>query len=379
MDKSHIFIVRISAARQPQHDCHATVRAVENAEETVVRTAGELSTSMLSALISADSKPACATAPASAVAAPGFAPNPGFDRVQTGLAASFLLVAAVFWRVSPELASNNADVAGLLLAATGLLSGFLSGLLGIGGSLVVVPAMYLLLPLLGVPADQVPHVAVESALLAMIPTSLAATWAQHRRGGLETGWLAKLAPGMLAGAAIGAILSMQLRGPALSLLFATQSFYYGWLLMRRAPRLADGGGPRALEWCANAPNWLAGPVIAMFCACAGMGGGPLTVPYLLNRSVPLLRAAATSGALNLCIALGGAVGLSALLGSARPTPLSFSLLGAVVVGASAVLSARHGVALAHRLPIALFRKVLGMVTLLAAAVLTLRTVWVCGW
>ena len=112
-----------------------------------------------------------------------------------------------------------------------------------------------------------------------------------------------------------------------------------------------------------------------------MGGGPLTVPYMMARQVALLRAAATSGALNLCIAVGGAVGLSALLGSgsASAMPPSFSWLAAVVVGASAVLSVRHGVALAHRLPVDLFRKVLGGVTLLGATVLTLRTVWCCVW
>src|SRR5688572_31618344 len=61
-----------------------------------------------------------------------------------------------------------------LLAACGLLAGFLSGLLGIGGSTLIVPAMVLLLPQLGVDAARVPHVAIGSSLLAMIPTATVA-------------------------------------------------------------------------------------------------------------------------------------------------------------------------------------------------------------
>ncbi len=379
MDNSHIFIVRLSAAREPQHDCYATVRAVDAAEATIVHTADELATSMLLAL-----NPTLAEAPAGGVDGPTAAAivptlthNPTLGRAQIGLVASALLLTPAFWLLSRVAASDSADtaLAGVLFALTGLTSGFLSGLLGIGGSLVVVPALYVLLPLLGFAADRVPHVAVGSALLPMIPTALAATLAQHRRGGIDTGWLVKLAPGMFAGAALGAVLAMHLRGPALSLLFAIQSFYYGCRLMRRADGAAERGRPRLLAWCANAPSWLVGPLIATACACAGMGGGSLSVPYLLGRQVPLLRAAATSGALNLCIAVGGALGLGALLGSASAMPASVSWLAAVVVGASAVLSVRHGVALAHRLPVGLFRKMLGGVTLLGATVLTLRTLW----
>lgn len=378
MNDTQIFIVRFSAAREPTHEFHATVRAVESAETAVVGTASELAKSMLSALgVTGRGVAGDAAAPASPVRPSTPQPDARATLRRLAVASAVLILAATLWLPAAAPVPNGTAIAFVLLAATGLVSGFLSGLLGIGGALVVVPALYLLLPLLGVAADRVPHVAVGSSLLVMIPTALAATWAQHRRRGIDGRWLARLAPAMLGGAALGAVLAMQLRGPALSMLFALQSFYYGWGLMRTVPPAADGARVRILAVCARAPGWLAGPLIAAFCACAGMGAGSLSVPYMMTRGVTLLKASATSCALNLCLALGGAAALTVLSASAPSAALSFSWEAAAAIGASAVLSAKYGVALAHRLPVDLFRRLLGTVTLLGAVVLTARTVWIC--
>lgn len=379
MSDPHIFIVRLSAARYPSHGFSATVREIETEATTTVQTPEALAASMLSALGVA--VPPAPPSPPAVIAAPApvKVPRPRGGQTWFVIAAGVLLLGAALWSstgVSTPLPGTLLPLA--LLVATGLVSGFLSGLLGIGGALVVVPAMYLLLPWLGVPAERVPHVAVGSSLLAMLPTSLAATLAQHRRGGIDTVWLSRLAPGMLVGAAIGALFAMQLRGPALSLLFAAQSYYYGWGLMRSVPPAPDGFRASVIGLCARAPGWLAGPLVAAFCACAGMGAGSLTAPYMMSKGVTLLRAAATSCALNLCIAVGGGLALGLSEGWASPSAAasSVSWQAAAIVGGSAVLCVRQGVALAHRLPVALFRRMLGGVTLLGAAVLTLRTVWV---
>jgi len=262
-----------------------------------------------------------------------------------------------------------------LFAACGLLAGFLSGLLGIGGATLVVPAMYLLLPLVGVGAAQVPHVAIGSSLLAMIPTAALAALAQHRKGALDIGWLRRLGPGTAIGAALGALLALQLRGPLLALMYAAQAGSYGFGLLRPRP----AGGWRAdiaAAWGRLSPR-LASPVAAGFCACAGTGAGSMTVPYLLAHQVPLLRATATSSALNLALALAGAVAFVARpLAAGEGPPVCWP--AAALVAAGALLSVHGGVALAHRLPVARLRRVLGVVTLLGAAVLVVRTAQVLG-
>lgn len=271
----------------------------------------------------------------------------------------------------------------VLCAATGLLTGFLSGLLGIGGALVVVPALYLLLPMLGVGEASVPQVAASTSLLAMIPTALAAALSHHRRGGLHGRWLQRMAPGMALGAIGGAVLIGLLRGPVLSMMFAAQALYYGWGLLRQPPGACVAAPRHALvERCLRCPHWLAAPGVAAFCACVGMGGGSMCTPYLCHKGLPLLQASATSSALNVLI--GGSASLTLLWLQAGATSLGPNALApiavhwpvALLVSGTALLSVAHGVSMAHRLPTALFGRLIGAVNLFGGAVLTLRTAWV---
>jgi uncharacterized membrane protein YfcA len=259
----------------------------------------------------------------------------------------------------------------LLLAATGLFTGLLSGMLGIGGALVVVPVLYVLLPLTGFAVAEVPKVAVASSLVAMVPTALMAAWAQYRRGGLDTATLRAMAPGMTAGAAVGAGLALVVCGPVLALLFAAQSLYYGASLVRPSRARVHGAWH---AWTVNlvrrCPVVIVGPVAAGLSSCAGMGAGCLVVPYLRTRGLSLHVATATSGALNLGVAIGGAVLFaftSAATGSASP-----AWPAALLLGSCSVLAVSAGVELGHWVPLRTLEKVLGGVTLLGAVVLLVR-------
>ncbi len=263
-------------------------------------------------------------------------------------------------------------LASALLAASGLAAGFLAGLLGIGGSLVTVPALYLLLPAVGVAATDVPLAAVATALTVMLPNALAATLAQQCRGGLEVQQLLRLAPGLTLGAAAGALLATQLNGLVLALLFALQSLYYGVGMLRAAPRRAGPTGrfARLARGSAALPGSCVAPAVGALCSCVGMGSGSLLLPYLTLQGAALRRAAATAGALNLFIALGGAAGFAALHGGWAE---STCWPAALPMALAATLAAPLGVAAAPRLPLRLFRRALGGVNVLAALVLLLRS------
>jgi uncharacterized membrane protein YfcA len=246
-----------------------------------------------------------------------------------------------------------------LLVLGGLVSGFLAGLLGIGGALVTIPVLYLALPRLGVAAADVAHVAVSTSLIAMLPTTLAAGFWHYRAGALHGRWFARLAPGMVAGALCGAVLASQLRGAALALAFAMQSLYYGGRLLRASP--ASGAAPSRLSRIAQRlPAWLVGPVMAAFCACVGMGGGSMVNPYLHAQGLDLRSSVATSSALNLCIALGGSAvfcGGASFVAAVRGP----SWLAALLLGAAAFATVPIGVRLARRIESARFRVLVGAV------------------
>jgi hypothetical protein len=104
-----------------------------------------------------------------------------------------------------------ADVA--LLLAIGLVSGLLAGLLGIGGGLVIVPAMVLLAGF-----DQ--HIAQGTSLLVIIPAASAGSWTHYRHGRLDLRDAAALAAGGVVGALLGSVTALALDEGILRRLFA---------------------------------------------------------------------------------------------------------------------------------------------------------------
>jgi uncharacterized membrane protein YfcA len=205
--------------------------------------------------------------------------------------------------------------------------------------------------------------------------ALTAALSQYRRGGLSADWLRRLGPGVTFGAAAGALLAFHLHGLVLMLLFAAQAICYGWGLVR-APRAAaaQSGLPKARLSRAIGywPGWLVGMLAAGFSACAGMGATTLLIPYLSAQGIALRMASATSGALNVGVAASGVLlfALAAAHDGGGPC-----WPAAVLLGACAALTAPCGVALAHRLPLHLFRRTLGVVSMLGALILLTKALW----
>lgn len=239
-----------------------------------------------------------------------------------------------------------------LLLAIGALAGLLAGLLGVGGGLVVVPALLWVLPHQGVaPADAL-HVAVATSLAAICLTALSSAHAHHRRGAVEWSWVIWLTPGLLLGAAGGARWVASWSSGFLAWFVAGFCVLAAWQLLRAPKTVVAGAVARQPD-----ARWLlpGGVVIGMVSAAVGIGGGSLTVPLLHMRGAALRSAIATSAACGFPIALAGTLGYAS---SAREVSgLSSWSLGlidfrlALLLGALAVLLAPWGARLAHRLPV----------------------------
>jgi uncharacterized membrane protein YfcA len=264
------------------------------------------------------------------------------------------------------------------LLTAGLASGFLAGLLGIGGGFVVVPVLMVLLPAVGIDPGLVPKVAVATSLAAMVPTACSAVYAQHRRGILDTRWLRRLAPGAAIGAAVGSQLAAAVSGPWVAIIFAAYAGYFALKMLRNPTVVVAPAGLAACTIVAL-PAPLAGALIGTFSALAGVGGASLTVPYLLLAGVEIKRAVALASAVGLAIALPGAVGYaSASLGTSAPG--SSLLIGlvhwpvALTLAASAVAMAPRGVAVSHALPMQHLKRAFGAVLLVTCAVTLAKAV-----
>lgn len=264
------------------------------------------------------------------------------------------------------------EIAPLLLAAyagLGLVVGFVAGLLGVGGGLIIVPVLILLLHAQGFAAGIEPQVALGTSLASILFTSLSSVRAHHRRGAVEWPLVARIAPGILAGTLAGALLAARVPATLLKLFFVAFLFYAAvqmWLDFKPAPHRGLPG---------RAGTNLAGGVIGAVSSWVGIGGGTLSVPFMLWHNVPLHRAIATSAAIGFPIALAGAIGY--VLGGWTNTNLPAGSLGFVYVPALAgivagsVLTAPLGAATAHRLPVRPLKRVFALLLL----ALALRMAW----
>jgi len=258
----------------------------------------------------------------------------------------------------------------LLLA--GIASGFLAGLLGIGGGFVMVPVLILLLPTLGIDPGLVPKVAVATSLAAMVPTACSAVLAQYQRGTLDLSWVRRLAPAAAIGAAIGSQLAAAVSGQWVAIVFA---IYAGCIALKmlRGSAVAPQAAGRAARVVGALPAPLAGALIGAFSSIAGVGGASLTVPFLLSAQVEMKRALAVSSAVGLAIALAGGTGF-ATASAGTLSAGSSALVGlihwpaALMIAVSATLIAPRGVSVAHMLPVVHLKRAFAAVLVTVCAI-----------
>lgn len=242
------------------------------------------------------------------------------------------------------------------LALLGLGSGFLAGLLGIGGGMLMVPFITFILSKQGVAADLSVKMAIATSMATIMFTSISSVRAHHRRGAVRWDLVRGLAPGIVLGGAIASLgVFALLKGSYLAIFFglfvgfsATQMF----LDKKPAPsRQMPGTGGQ----------WLAGGVIGFLSGLVGAGGGFISVPFMTWCNVAIHNAVATSAALGFPIAVANVVGY-ALAGQSvaqlPPASLGYIWLPALgVIAACSVLTAPLGAKAAHQLPVKKLKRV----------------------
>jgi len=185
-----------------------------------------------------------------------------------------------------------------------MVAGLMAGLLGIGGGLVIVPVLALLFAGQGFAADTIMHFAIGSSLATIVLTSIASFMAHHRRSGVLWAVVRPLTPGIVLGALLGAWLARQVEGPVLAVIFGVFEILIAiQLLWGRQPASRRGLPDRA-------GLGIAGFVIGAVSAVLGIGGGTLTVPFLLWHRVDIRNAVGTAAACGLPIAFAGAAGFA---------------------------------------------------------------------
>jgi len=233
-------------------------------------------------------------------------------------------------------------------AATGVISGIIAGLLGVGGGIVIVPVLFWVLTLFQFPPSITSHLAVGTSLAIIIPTSISSMRAHAGRGNVDRALYSLWGPAAFFGALIGGIMAKFIPGGGLRLVFGVVGLLVAVNMSIPRHLVISDHLPKS-AWV----NRAIATVIGFISSLMGIGGGTLSVPTLTSLSVPVHRAVGTSSALGLLIAVPGVAGfIWAGLGVAGRPPLSLgfvSLPAVLLIAPISYLIAPWGAKLAHAL------------------------------
>jgi len=255
------------------------------------------------------------------------------------------------------------------LAVLGLGTGFLAGLLGIGGGMLMVPFITFILSAQGVEADLAVKMAIATSMATIIFTSISSVRAQHKRGAVRWDIVKGLAPGIVLGSLIASMgVFALLKGSWLAFFFASfVSFSATQMLLdkKTKPTRTIPGTPGLIG---------AGGVIGFLSGLVGAGGGFVSVPFMTWCNVAIHNAVATSAALGFPIALANAVGYIIAGQNVQDLPAGavgyIYLPALLVIACVSVLMAPLGVRAAHALPVKSLKRVFaGLLYTLAAYML----------
>jgi len=241
------------------------------------------------------------------------------------------------------------------LAALGIFTGFLAGVLGIGGGMLTVPFVTYILSHRGVNADLSVKMAIATAMAVVVFVSISNVRAQHKRGAIRWDIFKTFTPGIVLGSLItSALLFNILKGQALAV-------FFGLFISYSATNMLLAKKPAATKTLPSpAKQGLMGIFIGLLSGMVGAGGAFISVPYMAARNVPLHNAIATSAAFGMPLAIMGSWGFIYTGWGQAGLPdhsLGFVYLPALVILATvSALMAPVGVRLAHHLPVVLLKR-----------------------
>lgn len=252
---------------------------------------------------------------------------------------------------------------------TGAFAGFVAGLLGVGGGLIIVPVLFFVFASQGYEQQYLMQMALTTSLATIVLTSISSTLAHHRRHAVLWPLVLLLSPGIVLGAALGGVFASSINSDSLRLFFAIFEFTVAAnMILKKQPaqRNKKLGRTAAVS---------GGMTIGFISTLVGIGGGTMTVPFLHWFNISMRNAVASSAACGFPIALIGT--LSFIFTSYDKTFSNDHSLGYLqydaflFVAASSFLVAPLGAKVAHsisektlRLSFALLLFVLGIIMLI---------------
>ena len=263
---------------------------------------------------------------------------------------------------------SNAELINLLLvlAAAAAGAGFMAGLLGVGGGIVMVPALYYAFTVLDFDIVTRMHLSVGTSLAIIIPTSIISTLTHKEYDAVDFKMVKSFGVFILAGVICGTFLAVNLKTPALVLFFSIFALMVGLFFIFLREKLVDN--PKKIS--AVVKN-ISGVIIGFISVPLGIGGGSLMVPFMRTFGYDIRKSIGTAAAVGFLIAVTGTITMitgGKIIDNVK-TPYSIgyiNLLGFAVFVPVTMVMARVGAKVVHKIDKKLLSKIFGIFLILVS-------------
>jgi len=248
----------------------------------------------------------------------------------------------------------------IVLAAAAAIAGFMAGLLGVGGGIIMVPALYYAFTILDFDIITRMHLSVGTSLAIIIPTSIVSTKTHMEYDAVDFKMVKSFGVFILLGVIAGTFLAVNLKTPALILFFSIFAFFVGLFFIFLREKLVDN--PKKIS---DIIKNFSGIIIGFISIPLGIGGGSLMVPFMRTFGYDIRKSIGTAAAVGFLIATSGTItmitGGKVIDNVTTPFSLGYiNLLGFLVFVPVTMIMARIGAKAVYKINKKLLSKIFGI-------------------
>ena len=254
-----------------------------------------------------------------------------------------------------------------VLGVAAAVAGFLAGLLGVGGGIIMVPALYYAFTVLDFDIITRMHLSVGTSLAIIIPTSIISTKTHMEYDAVDFKMVKSFGIFILFGVVGGTFLAVNLKTPALVLFFSIFAFIVGLFFIFVREKLMEN--PKKIS---NFVKNISGIIIGFISVPLGIGGGSLMVPFMRTFGYDIRKSIGTAAAVGFLIAVSGSItmitGGKIIDNVSTPFSLGYvNLLGFIVFVPVTMIMARIGAKAVYKIDKKLLSKIFGTFLIIVAA------------
>ena len=252
------------------------------------------------------------------------------------------------------------------MAMAAAVAGFMAGLLGVGGGIIIVPALYYAFTVLDFELVTRMHLAVGTSLAIIIPTSIISTKTHMEYDAVDFKMVKSFGLFILIGVVMGTFLAVNLKTPTLVLFFSIFAFMVGLFFIFLREKLVEN--PKTIS---DIVKNISGIVIGFISIPLGIGGGSLMVPFMRTFGYDIRKSIGTAAAVGFLIAISGTITMiigGKIINNIN-TPFSvgyINLLGFAVFVPVTMIMARLGAKAVYKINKKLLSKIFGTFLLIVS-------------